>query len=236
MADKTTAHKPDKQETLSDADLQALIDAGLASMPAIGAPGTDKKTDDQQRAEDGDDRSHHNEGGPRRKAPPGQPDRRVSYSVPQPSLGPPPIREPIFNSVKDADRDFIADINTRQSTYLAASGTLTQFNAIMAAIHGTLISSVEAGLLKTSSAAALLLHVLAAFILCWAARPTTDRRDHFRSAALFEAFSLTDDTFRNYRRGWRMTLLALLISSVAMIAFLLHAFGISISLPANFLP
>jgi hypothetical protein len=35
----------------------------------------------------------------------------------------------------------------------------------------------------------------------------------------------TDDTFRNYRRGWRLTLIALAASSVAAGLFVLHALG-----------
>lgn len=44
--------------------------------------------------------------------------------------------------------------------------------------------------------------------------------------ALMESHTLTDDTFRNYRRGWRMTLVALAVSTVVAVLFVLHTSGV----------
>jgi hypothetical protein len=43
-----------------------------------------------------------------------------------------------------------------------------------------------------------------------------------------DSYARTDDTFRNYRRGWRLTLLALAASAVGAGLFVLHAFGITV--------
>jgi hypothetical protein len=83
-----------------------------------------------------------------------------------PSLGPPasladvaPFASPAFDHIE-----------AKQATYLSASGSLIQFNAVMAAI---LVAGfgVTQGVLKIAVSVALLLHVAAAFLLCWAARP-----------------------------------------------------------------
>jgi hypothetical protein len=125
-----------------------------------------------------------------------------------------------------AAQTYLSAAEARQGLYAAGSGTLTQFNAIMAAIHGSVLASGAQGLLKASSATALLLHVLAAFILCWAARPI-DRPRYTEGADVVDTYRNTADTFRNYRRGWRVTLVALIVSSVAAGLFVLNAFGIT---------
>lgn len=103
--------------------------------------------------------------------------------------------------------------------YLTASGTLMQLNAIVAAIFGAVLPSAETSSIKSLFTIALLLHVVAAVTLCWAARPTSaEVGDHTQ----------TVDTFRNYRRGWRMTLLALLTSAVAAGFFVLGSLGVTI--------
>jgi hypothetical protein len=66
-----------------------------------------------------------------------------------------------------------AGVSTQQGMYLTASGSLIQFNAIMAAIHGSALAIADHTLTKGAFTCALLLHVLAAFVLCWAARPIT---------------------------------------------------------------
>lgn len=127
-------------------------------------------------------------------------------------------------------------IEARQGHYLAAGGTLIQFNAVMAAILLSAFTSSE-NLLKALIAGALLLHVLAAFLLCWSARPvdeTVDLRQRAKlnleeavasaqQAANLNARRATD-TFRNYRRGWRATLLAITMSTGAVMLFLLQSF------------
>ena len=116
--------------------------------------------------------------------------------------------------VDAANREYVARAEKRQSDYLAASGTLTQFNAIMAAIHAAALST-PGGPLVYLSASALFLHVSAAFILCWAARPIEpDRNELFRTAVI-DHYNWTDDTFRYYRRGWQLTLIALIVSALA---------------------
>ena len=127
-------------------------------------------------------------------------------------------------------------IEARHGLYLAAGGTLIQFNAVMAAILLSAFTSSD-GLLKGLVTAALLAHVLAAFLLCWSARPV-DETAGLRAAAEWslddaiasvqQAASLNarraTDTFRNYRRGWRTTLLAITVSTGAVILFLLQSF------------
>jgi hypothetical protein len=130
-------------------------------------------------------------------------------------------------------RQRFAEHDTRQGIYLTASGTLTQFNAILAAVQATALATVELGVLKASMVAALVSHVVAAFFLCWAARPVDGAPHQTAAMALVETHTLTDDTFRNYKRGWRMTLIALAVSAVAAGLFVLHSVGISI--PVRFM-
>jgi len=127
-------------------------------------------------------------------------------------------------------RQRFAELDGRQGIYLAASGTLTQFNAILAAVQGAALTAVEAGALKAAIVAALVSHILAAFFLCWAARPVDGAPRQTAAMALMESHTLTDDTFRNYRHGWRMTLVALAISTVVAVLFVLHTSGVSLSL------
>ena len=120
----------------------------------------------------------------------------------------------------------------QQGVYLSASGALIQFNAIVAAIQGSLLTFSVDLPLKAGAAGALLLHVLAAFFLCWAARPITTRPR--RGLSIVDDYRHANDTFRNYRRGWFMTLLALIGSALSAALFVLHAFGIAgpVSLPS----
>jgi hypothetical protein len=121
------------------------------------------------------------------------------------------------------DPQKIARQEAQQGLYLTASGTLTQFNAIVAAILATALASTDYRLLKISLAVALCFHLVASFLLCWAARPIES--DHSASAASKNA----DDTFSNYRRGWRATLVGVLASSLAGVIFMLSAFGIDVA-------
>jgi len=123
----------------------------------------------------------------------------------------------------------LAELDTHQGVYLTASGTLTQFNAILAAVHGAAFATVEVGALKGAMAAALVSHIVAAFILCWAARPMSGTPNQTAAVVLTESHTLADDTFRNYRRGWRMTLLALVVSAMVAVFFLLHAARVALS-------
>jgi hypothetical protein len=58
-----------------------------------------------------------------------------------------------------------------QGMYLAASGTLTQFNAIMAALLTAALSLDVSLPVKAVIGLALAGHAAAGFLLCWAARP-----------------------------------------------------------------
>jgi hypothetical protein len=126
-------------------------------------------------------------------------------------------------------RQRFAELDTRQGIYLTASGTLTQFNAILAAVHGAALATVELGVLKAAMVVAFVSHVVAAFFLCWAARPVDGKSNQTAAMALAETHTLTDDTFRNYKRGWRMTLVALAVSAVAAGLFVLHTLGLSVT-------
>ena len=108
--------------------------------------------------------------------------------------------------------------------YLAGSGTLTQFNAIMAAILAAALTALTPGSLRIVVAAALALHVLAAFLLCWACRPVAEKSNAPLAFAHVDVYRHTDDTFRQYRRGWRMTMVALIASSAAIGFYLLQTF------------
>jgi hypothetical protein len=123
-----------------------------------------------------------------------------------------PSLAPGFRPDLASPRQLTSDANARHGMYLTAAGTLTQFNAVMAAIHSAAFASIASGTLRTALGAALAFHALAAFVLCWAARPI--------ASAKVSAFKLADDTFRNYRRGWRVTVVAMLLTAAALGVFL----------------
>ena len=146
------------------------------------------------------------------------------------SAEPPRLAEPVLPVAATMDardsgaaKDYITATELRQAMHLTVSGTLTQFNAIVAAVLGAAMLPAGLDAIKIVVASALLLHVLAAFMLCWAARPTAEPSGIGGFAPL-EAYHRASDTFANYRRGWFMTLLALAVSSIAACLFVLHAF------------
>jgi hypothetical protein len=116
--------------------------------------------------------------------------------------------------------------SAEQGLYLAASGTLTQFNAIVAAVLGTALASSDSTLFKAVATAALALHVIAAFLLCWAGRPQSATKPTGQDDSHVRYRSV-QDTFRNYRRGWRATLVAMAVSSIAAGLFVMHSFGLA---------
>jgi hypothetical protein len=124
-------------------------------------------------------------------------------------------------------RHRLKEIETRQGSYLAASGTLTQFNGIFAAALAAALATLELGSLKFAFSAALLLHVLASVILCWSARPITPKHEPTPTMAFFAQVALVDRTFRSYRRGWRLTMLALGVTAIAGALLGLKILGIS---------
>lgn len=141
-----------------------------------------------------------------------------------------PYVEPVWTAGEAlTNRANSTSADIQQSTYLAASSGLIQFNAIVAAIQGSLLTFGGDAASKTAAAGALLLHVLAAFLLCWAARPIEDAPSTVRgmSFAALDDYRHASHTFRNYRRGWRMTLLALSVSSSAAALFALNSFGVA---------
>jgi hypothetical protein len=131
-------------------------------------------------------------------------------------------------SFGDAAHQHASSIERQQGVYLPASGTLMQLNAIVAGILGALLLSTGERVLKVVVAGALSLHVLAAFALCWAARPVGGRGQYAtHDVATTVVDTYADGTFRGYRRGWRLTLLALATSSMVAGLFVLQAFGIA---------
>jgi hypothetical protein len=141
--------------------------------------------------------------------------------------------EPIWSHAENVDRRkrqsrAATSADAQQSVYLSASGSLIQFNAIVAAIQGLLLSFNVDATLRSAAAAAMTLHVLAVFSLCWAARPIVPPST-VRSPSFANDHKHAAATFRNYRRGWRLTLLAVTVSSLAAAMFVLNSFGLSAS-------
>jgi hypothetical protein len=163
--------------------------------------------------------------------PPGADLPLASFKSPPPPRLAEPYLDPIYwrepprpgaapdfaSSAADVADQYQSAIERQQGLYLPASGALMQLNAIVAGILGALLLSMGEGALKLPIAVALSLHVLAAFALCWAARPVGGRAkfgSHDMAAKVADTHARADGTFRRYRRGWRLTLL--------------HAFGITV--------
>jgi hypothetical protein len=96
--------------------------------------------------------------------------------------------------------------------YLAASGTLTQFNAILAALLTAALSLDVSSPVTAVIGLALAGHAVAGFLLCWAARPIANPDGTPR----LTAEQLLLRSLINYRRGWRATMLALALSVLAL--------------------
>ena len=136
----------------------------------------------------------------------------------------------IDTTISDNQRHRLADMEARQGTYLAASGTLTQFNCILAAALAGALATLNLGSLRLAIIAALVLHVRAAAFLFWAARPIAPKREPTPTMAFIRQVALVDHTFRNYQRGWRLTMLALIATAIAGVLLGLHILGISLPL------
>lgn len=128
-----------------------------------------------------------------------------------PSIGP-----PLYAGADGVPRAMTPVSESRylgeQGMYLAASGTLTQFNAIMAALLTAALSLDPSPVAKAILGLALAAHALAALLLCWAARPIANRDGTPR----LSAEALLTGSLVAYRRGWRATMLALALSVVAL--------------------
>ena len=117
----------------------------------------------------------------------------------------------------------LKDHEAAQGVYLSALGSLIQFNAIMTAVCGAALTSTT-GILKPASGIALTLHVIAAFLLCWAARPVDGGRAETHALALFNAVQDTHHTFRSYLRGWRATMVAMVASAAVIGLYMYESF------------
>jgi len=129
-------------------------------------------------------------------------------------------------SERDQRQQF-REVEVRQGSYLAASGTLTQFNGILAVALAGALATLELGSLRFAVSAALFLHLFASVILCWAARPIKPKHEPTPTMAFFAKVALADRTFRTYRRGWRLTMLALVVTTIASVLLGLKMLGIS---------
>ncbi len=101
-----------------------------------------------------------------------------------------------------------------QGMYLAASSTLTQFNAIIA---GLLTAALGLGVpleAKALVVLALAAHVVAGLLLCWAARPIANAD----GSPKLTADALLVGSLIAYRRGWRATMLAVSLTAIALAA------------------
>jgi len=99
-----------------------------------------------------------------------------------------------------------------QGMYLAASGTLTQFNAILAALLTAALSLKVSLIVKIVIGVALALHAVAGFLLCWAARPIANAD----GTPTLTAETMLARSLQNYTRGWRATMLALAVSVLVL--------------------
>jgi hypothetical protein len=143
----------------------------------------------------------------------------LSASVhPAPSIGPfvPPDGVPGAMTPVSEGR-----YHGEQGMYLAASGTLTQFNAIMAALLTAALSLDVSLPVKAVIGLALAGHAAAGFLLCWAARPIANSDGTPR----LTADRLLLRSLINYRRGWRATMLALTLSALALVVLAWQQLG-----------
>src|SRR5262249_9966217 len=150
---------------------------------------------------------------------------KVVETVPLDAIGAVPQRlsNPRYALNFDAEVDVPrqgsrSELDAQQGIYLTASGTLTQFNAIVAAALCAASATAGSPLFKGIAVAAILLHVAAAFVLCWAARPLQGRERMIPYLAV-------DDTFQNYRQGWRVTMIAMTVSATALGCFAVETIG-----------
>jgi hypothetical protein len=108
-----------------------------------------------------------------------------------------------------------------QGMYLAASGTLIQFNAIIAALLTAALSLATPLSVKAVIGAALAAHAIAGFLLCWAARPIANADGMPKE----RADRLLRRSLISYRRGWRATMLALMLSGLTLAALAWQQIG-----------
>jgi hypothetical protein len=140
----------------------------------------------------------------------------------------------IDNTISDNQPHRLADMQTREGIYLAASGTLSQFNSVLAAALTGALATLTLGSLSIALTAALVLHMWAAAVLFWAARPKVPKREPTPTMAFIRQVAVVDHTFRKYQRGWRLTLLALIATAISGVLLGFQILGIS--LPLSLLP
>lgn len=136
----------------------------------------------------------------------------------------------IDTTISDNQPHRIAAMEARQGIYLAASSTLSQFNCVLAAALAGALAALNLGSLRIALTTALVLHMWAAAVLFWAARPKGPKREPTLTMAFIRQVALVDHTFRNYQRGWRLTLLALGVTAIAGVLLGLQTLGISLPL------
>ena len=110
-----------------------------------------------------------------------------------------------------------AEIFAQHGMYVAGSGNLLQFNSIMSAILAATVSTVELQPVRAVATIAMLLHVTAAIVFCWATRPIYPKTALDRMYQTHER--LANDTFKVYRKGWRLTMVGAAVSAIALLSF-----------------
>lgn len=128
---------------------------------------------------------------------------------PAPSIGP-----VIYAGDVPAARTPVSEgrYHGEQGMYLAASGTLTQVNAILAALLIAALPSAHTLATKIVVGLAVAGHAIAGSLLCWAARPVANADGTPRVTAA----DMLQRAFTSYRRGWLATMLALVLSLLAL--------------------
>ena len=107
--------------------------------------------------------------------------------------------------------------------YFATSGSLMVLNVIAAALITVLTTVAIPVFVRVLSVLALLLHAAATIALGWVMAPDSEAPARGEQAG--RSLRLASLTTDRYRTGWRLTMLALLVSFVATGAFVAATWG-----------